>query len=73
MLEARAERPETPQCLSLNVSLSPWFWVRAAQVHARAELVVDVAAVGQLLRAKLPGVLAGRRVSELEEPWPEPS
>mmetsp|Transcript_26134 Transcript_26134/g.70756 ORF Transcript_26134/g.70756 Transcript_26134/m.70756 type:complete len:546 (+) Transcript_26134:118-1755(+) len=40
-------------------------------IQARAGLIVDLEAVGQLLTQKLPAVLAGRPVEELREPWPE--
>ena len=40
------------------------------QIQATAELIVDLPAVKGILERKLPGVLAGKAVSELAEPWP---
>jgi hypothetical protein len=40
------------------------------EVHAKAGLEVDLGAVEQLLRRKLPTVLRGEPVEALEEPWP---
>ena len=42
-----------------------------SQVQGTAEIIVDLAAVKAILEAKIPGVLAGKPVSELAEPWPE--
>ena len=41
------------------------------QVQGTAEIIVDLMAVRAILDAKLPGVLAGKPVWELAEPWPE--
>lgn len=41
------------------------------QVQANAGIIVDLEAVQALLRAKVPGVLAGKSIQELAEPWPE--
>jgi hypothetical protein len=39
-------------------------------VHAQAGLEVELDAVRQLLQRKLPGLLAGQSIQELQEPWP---
>eukprot|EP00879_Flechtneria_rotunda_P013148 GHRR01013733.1.p1 GENE.GHRR01013733.1~~GHRR01013733.1.p1 ORF type:complete len:429 (+),score=169.33 GHRR01013733.1:161-1288(+) len=39
-------------------------------VHAQAGLLVDVEAVRELLARKLPGLVKGFSVQELQEPWP---
>ena len=49
-----------------TLSRSPHF-----QIQGTAGIIVDLAAVKSILEAKLPGVLAGKAVSELAEPWPE--
>ncbi|GAX84337.1 hypothetical protein CEUSTIGMA_g11759.t1 [Chlamydomonas eustigma] len=40
-------------------------------VQGSADVVVDLDAVTALLRSKVPGMLAGRAISDLAEPWPE--
>uniref|UniRef100_A0A7S0RGP0 Glycosyltransferase n=1 Tax=Chlamydomonas leiostraca TaxID=1034604 RepID=A0A7S0RGP0_9CHLO len=39
-------------------------------VHAKASMIVDLAAVKQMLLSKLPRILTGAPVEELREPWP---
>eukprot|EP00798_Chlamydomonas_sp_ICE-L_P022811 gene22811-29982_t len=40
------------------------------QVFDKAGLIVDTDALRTLLRSKIPGMLAGKSVEELSEPWP---
>ena len=40
------------------------------QKFARAGIIVDIPALRELLMSKLPGVMAGKSVEQLREPWP---